>query len=419
MASRSGVQDVSNSPRGHVKLPLDRRVSRREQRSDKPLKEYLYSSLSNTVRVLWKWRWMVLLAAVVLAGVEISLRLSEPPMYEASVVLSVNQKHGTSGAAEVGTDSQQLLAQEVLAYGLSNPPALDYVVGQLNSRITPVDFSRENLSIEQNPETQSLQVSYRDPSPEKAQRIANTLGEVFSKQLVPEISKEASEANLGTDSITATVEQWAVAPSEPVSPNPVRAGLLGMTMGLMLGVGLALVFERVDRKGQAATLTRVIITGIAAFVIVFGFLRPFVGEAFVIPSESMVPTLEVGDRVIVAKFVYRFSEPHRGDIVVFEGVGGETENLIKRVVGVAGDDVRMQDGVLFVNRKPQKEPYLNAESPSSDSFAPVVVPEGHVFVMGDNRGNSADSRVFGPVPLENLKGKALLRFWPVSKIGIL
>jgi signal peptidase I len=105
--------------------------------------------------------------------------------------------------------------------------------------------------------------------------------------------------------------------------------------------------------------------------------------------------------------------------VVFQGIGGETENLIKRVVGVPGDRIRMQNGVLFVNQKQQKEPYLNADSPSSGSFGPVVVPEGHVFVMGDNRGNSADSRVFGPVPLENLRGKAILRFWPISKIGLL
>ena len=363
---------------------------------------------------------MVLLLAAVLAGVKINLSLSEPPMYQASVVLSVNQEPDTSGTAEDETNSQQLLlAQKVLANDLSDPRALDYAVQQLNSRITPVDFSRENLSIEQNPETQSLQVTYKDPSPEKAQRIANTLGEIFSEQLVPEISKEASEANLGTGSITATVEKPAASPSEPVSENPVRAGLLGLAMGLMLGVGVALVFEQANRKGQAATLTKVLITSVVAFILVFGFLRPFVGEAFVIPSESMVPTLEVGDRVIVAKFVYRFSEPRRGDIVVFQGIGGETENLIKRVVGVSGDRIRMQNGVLFVNQKQQKEPYLNANSPSSGSFGPVVVPEGHVFVMGDNRGNSADSRVFGPVPLENLKGKAILRFWPISKIGLL
>jgi signal peptidase I len=86
------------------------------------------------------------------------------------------------------------------------------------------------------------------------------------------------------------------------------------------------------------------------------------------------------------------------------------------VVGVAGDEIRVQDGALLVNGEPQEEPYLNEASPSRDFYGPVTVPVGHVFLMGDNRGNSSDSRVFGPVPLENLKGEAFFRFWPISKI---
>jgi signal peptidase I len=153
-----------------------------------------------------------------------------------------------------------------------------------------------------------------------------------------------------------------------------------------------------------------------AFALVFGFVRPFVLEAFRIPSESMVPTLEVGDRVFVNKFIYRFTEPERGDIVVFESVSGGEEDLIKRIVGVAGDEIEVRSGTLLVNGEEQEEPYLNKELPFNGSYEPTEVPEGEVFVMGDNRANSADSRVFGPLPVENIEGEAFMRFWPVSEI---
>src|SRR5215207_1304919 len=156
-----------------------------------------------------------------------------------------------------------------------------------------------------------------------------------------------------------------------------------------------------------------------AFVLVFGFVRPFVLEAFRIPSESMVPTLEVGDRVFVNKFIYRFTEPERGDVVVFESVNGGEEDLIKRVVGVARDEVEVRNGTLLVNGEDREEPYLNRNLPFNDSYGPTEVPEGHVFVMGDNRANSADSRVFGPLPIENIEGEAFVRFWPVPKIEFL
>ena len=156
-----------------------------------------------------------------------------------------------------------------------------------------------------------------------------------------------------------------------------------------------------------------------AFALVFGFVRPFVLEAFRIPSESMVPTLEVGDRVFVNKFIYRFTEPERGDIVVFESVNGGEEDLIKRVVGVPGDEIEVRSGTLLVNGEPQNEPYLNREIPDDSFFGPSRLSEGEVFVMGDNRANSADSRVFGPLPVENIEGEAFMRFWPPTRIGAL
>jgi signal peptidase I len=175
--------------------------------------------------------------------------------------------------------------------------------------------------------------------------------------------------------------------------------------------------QRRLRKRRAG-ISELLVTILIAFVVVFGFVRPLVAEAFRIPSESMVPTLEVGDRILANKFIYRFSEPQRGDIVVFRDVEGGYETLIKRVVGVEGDEIQVQDGLLFVNGEPQEEPYLNEERLPRDSYGPTTVPEEHVFVMGDNRGNSGDSRLFGPVPLENVKGQAFLRFWPVTEIEL-
>ena len=162
------------------------------------------------------------------------------------------------------------------------------------------------------------------------------------------------------------------------------------------------------KKGGGALEYLVIL--LVSFALVFGFVRPFVMEAFWIPSGSMIPTLEIGDRVLVNKFIYRFTDPSRGDIIVFESVDNSNEDLIKRVVGLPGDKIAVRGGKLFVNGEPQKEPYTNKKLPDRSFFANTTVPKDHVFVMGDNRGNSADSRVFGPLPKKNIEGEAFLRF---------
>lgn len=158
---------------------------------------------------------------------------------------------------------------------------------------------------------------------------------------------------------------------------------------------------------------------VVSFALVFGVVRPFIVEAFYIPSESMVPTLLINDRVLVNKFIYDFTEPDRGDLLVFESVEGDGQDLIKRVAAVGGDEIRVQNGQLFVNGEAQSEPYLNQSSPDASFFGPETVPENHVFMMGDNRANSADSRVFGPVPNGNIEGKAFVLFWPVNRFDIL
>lgn len=167
---------------------------------------------------------------------------------------------------------------------------------------------------------------------------------------------------------------------------------------------------------------------LVAFVLVFGFVRPFVVEAFVIPSASMEPTLHGctgcnNDRVLANKFIYRFTDPERGDVVIFD-VPFQQEPLIKRVVGLPGDRIEVRNGKLFVNGEPQKEPYI-ADRPcipgrlKTCSFGPVTVPKDHVFAMGDNRANSEDSRFIGAIPEQNIEGEAFLRFWPPGRIGLL
>ena len=173
------------------------------------------------------------------------------------------------------------------------------------------------------------------------------------------------------------------------------------------------------KKSGARRLAEYGIILVVAFVIVFGVLRPFVVKSFWIPSESMVPTLEVGDRIFVNRFIYRFFEPERGDIVVFDSLETEDE-LIKRVVAVPGDRVRVRNGKLRVNGDFPDEPYaVPMLFPDGSVFGPTKVPEGEVFVMGDNRPNSQDSRFFGPVPVENIEGEAFFRFWPPSRIGFM
>lgn len=182
--------------------------------------------------------------------------------------------------------------------------------------------------------------------------------------------------------------------------------------------------EREREKRKRGVLEYAVIL-VVAFVLVFGLIKPFVVEAFKVPTESMVPTLLVQDRFLANKFIYRFTEPERGDIVVFESVDpnpkGEFDILVKRVAGLPGDTVQVQGGTLLVNGRPQNEPYLNTDvlPDVTPSYGPREVPEGHVFVLGDNRGNSGDSRFFGFVPMENLKGEAFLRFWPLGRAEIL
>jgi signal peptidase I len=161
---------------------------------------------------------------------------------------------------------------------------------------------------------------------------------------------------------------------------------------------------------------------IVGALIVALVIRAFLFQAFYIPSESMEPTLVERDRVIVNKLSYRLHDVNRGDLVVFDRPPNEppTEisELIKRVVGLPGETVEGRDGIIYIDGQRLVEPYI-ADGPSFGSFGPVDVPEHHVFVMGDNRNNSRDSRVFGPISEDLILGRAFVRVWPGSRLGFL
>jgi len=151
-------------------------------------------------------------------------------------------------------------------------------------------------------------------------------------------------------------------------------------------------------------------------------VRFFIAEPRYIPSPSMVPTLRVGDRLLVEKVSYRMRSPQRGEIVVFEpppqlqAYGYSSQQaFIKRVVGLPGQQVQVTNGQVLVDSEPLYEPYI-LEQPDYE-MQTVEVPVDSLFVMGDNRNDSNDSHVWGFLPVENAIGRAVFRFWPLDKLG--
>lgn len=174
--------------------------------------------------------------------------------------------------------------------------------------------------------------------------------------------------------------------------------------------------------------------GIILLVVVLStvVLRTFVVQSFYIPSGSMLPTLQIGDRIIVDKLSYRFHDPQRGDIVVFARPPLEDQlytDLVKRVVGLPGETISSKNGAVYINGKQLHEPWL---PPGSQSFTgalaggdahqefdlpgPVKIPPGEYYVMGDNRRNSEDSRFFGPIPKSLIVGRAVAVVWPLGHV---
>lgn len=147
-------------------------------------------------------------------------------------------------------------------------------------------------------------------------------------------------------------------------------------------------------------------------------IRKYIIQTSVVPTASMVPTLNVKDRLFVNKYIYRFTVPERGDIIVFKSPYNDGKDYVKRCIGLPGETVEMRDGVVYVNGERLILPGATILRDYAD-MPMTRVPEGHYFALGDNRGNSQDSRVWGFVPKEELLGKALFTFLPLSRMRLL
>ncbi len=192
------------------------------------------------------------------------------------------------------------------------------------------------------------------------------------------------------------------------------------------------------RSARTKSTLREYVEAIVLAILLTVVIRGLVVQAFRIPTGSMENTLLVGDFLFVNKVVYgseidigaaghrviyyRFPavrQPHRGDVIVFRYPDDPSRDFIKRCVAVEGQTVQIKDKVLYVNDQPRVEPYiihsddktLPATISARDNFGPMVVPKGHIFMMGDNRDNSHDSRFWGPLPLNLIKGKAMIIYW--------
>lgn len=196
-----------------------------------------------------------------------------------------------------------------------------------------------------------------------------------------------------------------------------------------------------ERKKKKKSALRDYVEAILVALLIALFIRTFVVQAFKIPSGSMIPTLDIGDHILVNKFSYglnifresyfglnfpfwdinliSYRKPERGDVVVFKFPEDEKRDFIKRVIGIEGDMVEIKDKIVYINGVTQVEPYAihkdNRIEPREigprDNFGPVIVPEGHIFVMGDNRDRSHDSRFWGFVDIKKVKGKAFIIYW--------
>jgi signal peptidase I len=186
-------------------------------------------------------------------------------------------------------------------------------------------------------------------------------------------------------------------PSSPVSPNqPERAPL-----------------PQLRRELRGWTRDLAVALGLALVIIIFLY------QPVKVEGTSMAPLLSDQERIFINKFVYRFVPIERGDVVVFWYPLDRSKSFIKRVIGLPGETISIRFGHLFVNGKELAEPYVPASYLDAASYAPLEIPDGEYFVMGDHRDSSNDSRVFGPVPRQFIYGKAVFAYWPVDHFGSL
>ena len=161
-----------------------------------------------------------------------------------------------------------------------------------------------------------------------------------------------------------------------------------------------------------------VISILIAVILAF-FIRYFIVELYLVDGPSMRPTLLSQERLVVNKFIYRFRAPERGEVLIFQYPKDPSRDFIKRVIAVPGDTIEIKEGRVFVNQQLMNEPYILSKT--MGDYPLSTVPDGHIFVMGDNRNNSEDSRFsdVGFVPFELIKGKAVMVFWPFDHLKTL
>ncbi len=171
--------------------------------------------------------------------------------------------------------------------------------------------------------------------------------------------------------------------------------------------------ERAERKSLLQDLVETIVF---AFIVAM-LIRTFVIEPFLINGPSMQPEFHTGERLYLNRAVYHLRQPRRFEVIVFRYPFNPSKDYLKRVIALPGERIALKGGVVYINGQPLAEDHPMVHQ--AFDFAETLVPPGTVFVLGDNRPNSEDSRIFGPVPLKNIKGKAFIRFWPLNTVGLI
>jgi signal peptidase I len=249
------------------------------------------------------------------------------------------------------------------------------------------------LRADENPSAESV------PMVEAVQPIDLAENEQTELPFDPDQAGRSEALGLATPSEAISL---AAVPVEGAHPLPGAAVQPDMRL-TSPGVGIAQVKE--ELIAWVKTLLSAAVY--AVLIVTFGF------QVARVEGQSMAPTLEDQDRLIVNKLVYRIGEPRRGDIVMLYYPLNPDKSFVKRVIAEEGDTVRIVDGRVYVNDIPLKDDYVSSEYRSHDDWGPQVIPEGYYFVMGDHRNNSSDSRHWGMVPKRYIIGKVQLRWWPV------
>ncbi len=160
---------------------------------------------------------------------------------------------------------------------------------------------------------------------------------------------------------------------------------------------------------------RAVVIAVAAALLI----RHFVLETYQVNGVSMEPTLQNGERIMVNKLALRFGPPRIGEVIVFHPPLNTPDDFVKRIIALGGQTFSMRSGTVYVDGQVQPEPYLPSAWRSTDSFPSVTVPKGDVWVLGDHRGDSEDSRIFGPVPITSIRGVAEVIWWPPKDFRLL